>query len=205
MKLLTDKMIRELCVSPVDSKEWIEQTGWRPMLDPFSEGVSGNGIISYGLSHAGYDLRLDDEVLVFKNSYGEIVDPKKFKDPEYQSKVFDRVTANKEDYSIIIPAYGYVLGRSVEYISMPRDIKGRCVGKSTYARCGIVINTTPLEPAWRGYLTIEIGNSNPCPAKIYAFEGIAQLEFEMLAGVSETDYSGKKYQDQKDVTPARVL
>lgn len=183
------------------------------MLDPFSEAVTGNGVISYGLSHAGYDLRLGPEILVFKNTMCDEVDPKKFSDAEYRRRTFDKLMYSGEhndEYTsmsgnrVRIPAGGYILGRSYEYIQVPKDIKGRCVGKSTYARCGIIVNTTPLEPGWRGHLTIEIGNITPCPAIVYVMEGIAQLEFELILP-PEADYGHKKYQDQLGVTPARVL
>lgn len=206
--LLNDKSIRTLCdpgwVNPDDV------AGRLRMIEPFSEAVSGNGVISYGLSHAGYDLRLGPEILVFKNSYGEVVDPKRFGEDRYRVWVFDELDYSKTHtefagLAVTIPPHGYILGRSHEYLRIPRHLKGRCVGKSTYARSGILINTTPLEPGWEGHLTIEIGNITPCPAKVYVMEGIAQLEFEVLTAPPEKDYGGKKYQGQMGVTPARVL
>lgn len=191
--LLNDVSIRKLCV------------GQSPMIEPFSEAVSGHGVISYGLSHAGYDLRLADEVLIFKNSFGEVVDPKLFGDANYQMRVFDGPVSVGAGNAITIPPNGYILGRSYEYLRIPSYLKGRCVGKSTLARSGILVNTTPLEPGWEGNLTIEIGNITPCQAKVYIMEGIAQLEFEMLTESPEKDYTGKKYQCQTGVTPARVL
>ena len=217
--MLNDRQIRDRCIhSPV-------------LLNPFSEAVSGGGVMSYGLSHAGYDLRLGPEILVFKNTICAEVDPKLFNDPAYQDTVFEKLlypdprphpehlhlflteqAPSMEDAKRImlpgnrvrIPAGGYILGRSYEYIQMPKDLKGRCVGKSTYARCGIIVNTTPLEPGWEGHLTIEIGNITPCPAVVYVMEGIAQLEFEDIEP-PEKDYRGKKYQHQTGVVPARVL
>jgi dCTP deaminase len=183
------------------------------MLFPFSEGVQSGGVISYGLSHAGYDLRLGKELWVFKNSYNEIVNPKKFKDEEYRRRVFDIVTPNQVEYpylplgAFVIPGHSYALGASFEHIHIPKHIKGRCVGKSTLARCGILINTTPLEPNWKGHLTIEISNISPCPAIVFAMEGIAQLEFELLSSLPEIDYEAKggKYQSQGSYpVPARV-
>lgn len=196
--LLADFTIREYCLNPIYHGE----TG--PMLVPFSEAVQGNGVISYGLTSAGYDLRLGKEIWVYKNTYGDVIDPKRFKDEEYRNRVFDRYMA---EGPVIIPAHGYILGTSLEYISMPKNIKGRCVGKSTYARTGIIINTTPLEPGWKGLLTIEIANTNPSPALVYPLEGIAQLEFEYIDGTPKATYDtkGGKYQDQKGVTPAKVL
>lgn len=200
--LLNDRQIRERCLAP------------DPLLEPFSEAVSGGGVVSYGLSHAGYDLRLGPEILVFKNTLCAEVDPKRFGDPEYQRTVFERLYYGDEaEHSdcirmdgnrVRIPAGGYILGRSYEYIQVPGDLKGRCVGKSTYARCGIIVNTTPLEPGWCGHLTIEIGNITPCPAVVYVMEGIAQLEFEGVLPPEKT-YAGKKYQGQVGVVPARVL
>ncbi len=194
--ILTDKSIRALCVDVPE-----------PMIDPFSETVSGNGIISWGLSSAGYDLRLASEILLFKNSYGEILDPKWFGNPDYDKRVFE--VLDVEDDSVVIPPGSYVLARSVERLHIPRHLKGRVVGKSTYARIGVLINTTPLEPGWKGTLTIEIGNVTPCPVRIHVGEGIAQLELEELNGLPEADYGqkpgGGKYDNQLNVTPARVL
>jgi dCTP deaminase len=199
MSKLTDREIRNLCVmagvGPVKN----------PLIEPFSEPVSGDGVVSYGLTSAGYDLRLGGEVLVFKNTSGEAVDPKKFKDPDYFDRMFDRVRKLAHE-PVTIPAHGYILGRSYEYLRIPRHMKGCCTGKSTLARCGIIVNVTPLEPDWEGFLTIEISNSCPCPAMVYVMEGIAQLEVETLGGEPETTYRDKKgiYMNQSDVTPARV-
>lgn len=210
--LLVDKQIRE-------RSQWRyadyppKERKLPPMIDPFSEAVSGDGVISFGLTSAGYDLRLGGEVFIFKSSYGETVDPASFKDEEYRKRVFDKVNipapttpTPRKQRTIIIPAHSYILGHSYEYLRIPRDLKARCVGKSTLARCGVLINTTPLEPGWEGHLTIEIANISPCPVRVYAYEGIAQLEFETLAGEVETDYGDKggKYQGQQGVTPARV-
>jgi dCTP deaminase len=195
--LLSDWEIRERCDH---SSEMYR------MIHPFSEGVQGGGVISYGLSHAGYDLRLGEEIFIFKNTYNEIIDPKRFKDEEYRARVFDVIKARKDSPSpYIIPPHSYALGVSLEYLRMPLDLKGRVVGKSTLARCGVLINTTPLEPGWHGHLTIEISNITPCPAMIYAREGIAQLEFELLSSKPESSYEGKKYQGQIGVTPARIV
>jgi dCTP deaminase len=199
MAKLTDREIRNLCVlagvGPVKD----------PLIEPFSEPASGNGVISYGLTSAGYDLRLGGEVLVFKNTSGEAVDPKLFRDPDYFARMFDRVRKLSGE-AVTIPAHGYILGRSYEYLRIPRHMKASCTGKSTYARCGIIVNVTPLEPDWEGYLTIEISNSCPCPAKVYVMEGIAQLEVESLNGEPETTYRDKRgvYMGQSDVTAARV-
>jgi len=175
------------------------------MIEPFSEAVSGGGIISYGLTHAGYDVRLAEEVLVFNNAYGQTVDPKRFKDPDYREKLFAELKRAPGD-SVVIPAHGYILGRTYEYLQVPSHLAARCVGKSTYARCGIIVNTTPLEPGWCGHLTVEISNSSPCPAVVYVMEGIAQIQFEKLTSAPDLTYADKKgkYQGQLGVTPARV-
>ena len=226
--LLPDHEIRKLC-DPNRDEYCGEGIAFLPvflskprpvMIEPFSEAVSGNGVISYGVSHAGYDLRLGPEIMVFKNTYNETINPKKFGDEEYRKRVFDECDYSKlypfslevglppEEYrAVVIPPHGYILGRSWEYLRMPRHLKGRCVGKSTLARSGILVNCTPLEPGWNGHLVIEIGNITPCPATVYVGEGIAQLEFELLASPPETDYRQKqgKYQDQTGVTVAKVL
>lgn len=194
--LLVDNDIRKL--SLCDS-----YNNGHPLIEPFSESVRGEGVISYGLTHAGYDVRLAGEVLVFNNAYGQTVDPKRFIDPNYQERLFTKLTLAAGD-PVNIPAHGYILGRTFEYLRVPDHLAARCVGKSTYARCGIIVNTTPLEPGWEGHLTVEISNSSPCPAVVYVMEGIAQIQFERLTDVPETTYAGKKYQCQRGVTPARV-
>lgn len=178
------------------------------LIKPFTEAVSGNGIVSYGLTSAGYDVRLDGKkIYVFKNSYGAVVDPKAFGDAEYHHKMFDELTDLPSGYRVFIPPNGYILGQTYEYIRIPRHVSADCVGKSTYARSGILINTTPMEPEWEGHLTLEIANLTPCPAVIYVMEGIAQFRFETLSGVPEISYADKKgkYQGQQAVTPAKVL
>ena len=188
------------------------------MIEPFSEPVSGNGIISYGLTSAGYDLRLGPEILHFpdrceslcatcsrRGSCDKIADPKAFRNQAYIERFFRKETIAEGNF-VWIPPHQYVLGRSLEYLRIPRFLKARCVGKSTMARCGILINTTPLEPEWEGYLTIEIGNITECPAKVYVGEGISQLEFETLSSSPEVSYrdKGGKYNKQVGVQPAIV-
>ena len=247
--LLSDYEIRRLCdpnrvewAKPPEgsisiSPERIEGPH-QIMIEPFSEAISGGGVISYGLSHAGYDLRLGPEILLFKNSSMQTVDPKAFGDEHYRKRMFDEwiysfdyvdfpelmeapplmrvhrwnlngldVTQLNSDNGYVIPPNSYILGRSFEYLRIPRHLKGRCVGKSTMARCGILVNTTPLEPGWEGHLTIEIGNITPCPAKMFVGEGICQMELELLSALPEVDYSEKwgKYQGQVGVTPAKVV
>lgn len=212
---LIDKDIRKLClvgekfyVPRLEEDNLVFSTFLvdRPLLNPFSEGVQGDGVISYGLTSAGFDLRLDNEqLLVFKNSYGQRMDPKRFKEPHYRGVMFDERSFSPHE-EVVIPSGGYVLARSYEYISMPYFLKGRVVGKSTYARCGVVVNCTPLEPEWCGHLTLEISNPTPCDVVLYALEGVAQLEFELLTNRPAVTYSDKqgKYQNQIGVTTAIV-
>jgi dCTP deaminase len=167
------------------------------MIDPFEDHLVRDGAISYGLSSMGYDLRIADEFKIFTNINTTVVDPKRF-DP----RSFVDVTGE----SCIIPPNSFALGRSLEYFRMPRTVLGLCIGKSTYARCGIVVNMTPLECEWEGHLTIEISNTTPLPAKIYSNEGIAQvifLESEQVCEISYADRGGK-YQFQQGITIPRV-
>lgn len=175
-----------------------------PMISPFSPPVSGCGLISYGVTSAGYDMTLADEFVMFKNVYNEAIDPKQFNDPHYVNKVTEKVYAEKR---LVLPPYSYVLGRSVEYFNIPKWVKGTCEGKSTYARCQVIVNVTPLEPGWKGHLCIEIGNVGIAPAVIYVGEGIAQIEFKMLPKIPRQTYDSKhgKYQGQTGVTLAKVL
>lgn len=211
--ILSDRHIRHLCINKDDMKlawsrgsqqDWVPRPeDHEPMIEPFSEAVSGENVISYGLTHSGYDLRLGCDFLIFKNTYGEVIDPKRFKDEQYRDRVFEKLII---DHWFTIPAHGYVLGTSLEYLRIPKSLSGTCVGKSTLARSGLLINTTPLEPGWEGFLTIEISNLNSSPAILYPREGIAQLRFEVLSSLPETDYKDKggKYNKQVGVTPAIV-
>jgi dCTP deaminase len=171
------------------------------MIEPFSEvqvkEVNGSKVISYGVSSYGYDMRIADEFKIFTNVNNAIVDPKKFDEKSY---------VDYEGSVCIIPPNSFVLARSVEYFRIPRDILTICVGKSTYARCGIIVNVTPFEPEWEGFVTIEISNTTPLPAKIYAYEGIAQVIFLKADKVCATSYKDKggKYQKQTELTIARV-
>ncbi|MDD5656273.1 MAG: dCTP deaminase [Elusimicrobia bacterium] len=182
--LKNDKWIRRMC----------REHG---MIEPFVERVEGGGRISYGLSSYGYDIRLADEYKIFTNVYGAIVDPKAF-DPK-----------SFVDYRgphCVIPPNSFALARSVERFDIPRGVLAVCLGKSTFARCGIIVNVTPLEPCWRGYLTIEISNTTPLPAKVYSDEGIAQLLFFEGDEVCETSYADRKgkYQSQVGIVPPRL-
>ncbi len=198
--LLNDEDIRKYCTSPVHITEW------GPMVEPFSEAVSGGGVIGYGLTSCGYDVRLDNEIWCLKSTFGEIINPKRFKEPGYRERVMDRREYQDGDM-VIVPATGYILGTTREYFRIPRHLAGRCVGKSTYARCAIYVNVTPLEPEWEGQLTLEIGNSGPSPVGVFVGEGIAQIQFEVLTARPLVSYrdKGGKYNRQRGVTPAKVL
>lgn len=168
------------------------------MIDPFIDGQVREEVVSYGLSSFGYDMRVAGEFRVFTpNIHNSVVDPK---------EIDERAMVEYEvDDHILIPPNSYVLGRSVEYFRMPSDVLALVVGKSTYARSGIIVNVTPLEPGWAGHVTIEISNATPLPAKVYAHEGIAQVVF--LRGeqpdISYADRSGK-YQQQEGITLPRL-
>ena len=167
-------------------------------IEPLAQGVPRAGVISYGLSSYGYDVRVGRHFKVFTNARCAIVDPKNF-DPASFVDI-------EGDYCLI-PPNSFALSETVEYLEIPRDIICVCLGKSTYARCGIICNVTPLEPEWRGRVTIEISNTTPLPAKIYAGEGIAQILFLRTDAVCRTSYADKKgkYQDQKGLTLPFVL
>ena len=163
------------------------------MIEPFEPKQVKDGTISYGLSSYGYDIRVAEEFKVFTNVHNVIVDPKNFDDRSF-------VDVNGTE--CIIPPNSFALARTLEHFRIPRDVLVLCVGKSTYARCGIIVNVTPLEPTWSGYLTLEISNTTPLPAKIYGGEGIAQLLFfegDQAPSVAYEDRQGK-YQDQVGVT-----
>ncbi len=158
------------------------------MIEPFEEGKAREGVISYGVSSYGYDIRVTDEFKIFTNINSAVVDPKNFD------------TASMVDFQgdvCIIPPNSFVLARTVEYFRIPRGVLTVCVGKSTYARCGIIVNVTPFEPEWEGYVTLEISNTTPLPAKIYANEGIAQVLFFEGDEVCDISYADKKGKYQK--------
>ncbi len=158
------------------------------MIEPFEEGKAREGVISYGVSSYGYDIRVTDEFKIFTNINSAVVDPKNFD------------TASMVDYQgdiCIIPPNSFVLARTVEYFRIPRGVLTVCVGKSTYARCGIIVNVTPFEPEWEGFVTLEISNTTPLPAKIYANEGVAQVLFFEGDEECEISYADKKGKYQK--------
>jgi len=169
------------------------------MIDPFSEKQVNNGVISYGLSSYGYDLRVADEFKIFTNVNGApVVDPKNFTEESFVTKHGDFA---------IIPPNSFALARSVEYFKIPRDVLTICVGKSTYARCGLIVNVTPFEPEWEGFVTLEISNTTPLPAKIYANEGLCQIIFFQGDEPCETSYKDRKgkYQAQKGIVLPKVI
>ena len=163
------------------------------MIEPFVDDQMRQGVISYGVSSYGYDVRVGDEFKVFTNVYNTVVDPKNF-DP----KSFVEIKADV----CIIPPNSFALASTIEYFRIPRDILTVCLGKSTYARCGIIVNVTPFEPEWEGHVTIEISNTTPLPAKIYANEGIAQVLFFQSDEPCAKSYKDKKgkYQAQRGIT-----
>jgi len=171
-------------------------------IEPFEENVKRAGNVSFGVSSYGYDLRVGSIFKVFTNVNSQIVDPKKFSERSFVTIDTDETG---KDY-VLIPPNSFALCETVEELKIPRDVLAICVGKSTYARCGIIVNVTPIEPEWRGKITLEISNTTPLPAKIYSNEGIAQLIFlkgERVCAVSYSDKHGK-YQDQGGLTLPRV-
>jgi dCTP deaminase len=167
------------------------------MIEPFEDAQVRRGTISYGVSSYGYDMRVAHEFKIFTNVNNAIVDPKQFD---------DRSLVDFEGDVCIVPPNSFALARSVEYFRIPRDVMTLCVGKSTYARCGIITNVTPFEPEWEGYVTLEISNTTPLPAKIYAGEGIAQVIFFQADEVCEVSYADRtgKYQGQVGVVTPRL-
>jgi len=176
---------------PIKSDKWIRRMAQEhAMIEPFEAGQIREGVISYGLSSYGYDIRVAPEFKVFTNVHHVVVDPKEFDDRSF-------VDINEE--TCIIPPNSFALARTVEYFRIPRDVLVVCLGKSTYARCGIIVNVTPLEPTWEGYLTLEISNTTPLPAKIYGGEGIAQLLFFEGDEEPEIAYADRKGKYMKQV------
>ena len=182
----------------IKSDTWIKKMATEHgMIEPFVESQTRAGVVSYGLSSYGYDIRVADEYKVFTNLYNTVVDPKDF-DP--------RSFVDMKADICIIPPNSFALARTIEYFRIPRDVLTICLGKSTYARCGIIVNVTPFEPEWEGNVTIEISNTTPLPAKIYSNEGIAQVLFfqgDEPPAVSYKDKKGK-YQAQRGVTLPKI-
>ena len=182
----------------IKSDRWIKKMALEHrMIEPFVDSQTGAGVVSYGVSSYGYDIRVADDFKVFTNVYNTVVDPKNF-DP----KSFVDIKADV----CVIPPNSFALARTIEYFRIPRDILTVCVGKSTYARCGIIVNVTPFEPEWEGFVTLEISNTTPLPAKIYSNEGIAQVLFFQSDEVCAVSYKDKKgkYQAQRGVTLPKI-
>lgn len=183
---------------PIMPDSWIRQQALENgMITPFEERLKRDGVISYGLSSYGYDCRLSDEFMIFTNVDNAIVDPKNFSNNSFVTRKTD---------VCVIPPNSFVLCRTVETFKVPRDVLVVCLGKSTYARCGLIVNVTPLEPEWEGQVTLEISNTTPLPAKVYANEGIAQFLFFQGASECEVSYADRagKYMKQAGVTLPRM-
>ena len=186
----------------IKSDDWIQRmANTHKMIDPFEEGQIrenlGQKVISFGTSSYGYDIRCAREFKIFTNINSSIVDPKEFDENNF---------IDVENDICIIPPNSFALARTVEYFRIPRDVLTICLGKSTYARCGIIVNVTPLEPEWEGHITLEFSNTTPLPAKIYANEGVAQVIFLQASDPCSISYADRKgkYQGQKGVTLPRA-
>src|SRR6058998_1967543 len=182
----------------IKSDRWIRQMAQtHQMIEPFEEAQVRAGVVSYGVSSYGYDMRVAAEFRIFTNALSAIVDPKRF-DPKSFVEFAGEVC--------MVPPNSFALARSVEYFRIPRNVLTICVGKSTYARCGIITNVTPFEPEWEGHVTLEISNTTPLPAKIYANEGIAQVVFFEATDPCEVSYRDRagKYQAQRGITLPRL-
>ncbi len=182
----------------IKSDKWIRRmAAQHRMIEPFAENQVRDGVISYGVSSYGYDIRVADEFKIFTNINSTIVDPKRFDQQSFVDFKGD---------ICIIPPNSFALARTVEYFRIPRSVLTICVGKSTYARCGVIVNVTPFEPEWEGTATLEISNTTPLPAKIYANEGIAQVVFFESDEPCETSYGDKKgkYQAQREITLPKI-
>jgi dCTP deaminase len=182
----------------VKNDRWIRRmVQEHQMIEPFAESQKRDGVISYGLSSYGYDLRVADEFKIFTNVNNSIVDPKHFD---------ERSFVEFKGPVCIVPPNSFALARSVEYFKIPRSILTICVGKSTYARCGIIVNVTPLEPEWEGFVTLEISNTTPLPARVYSNEGLCQIVFFESDEICETSYKDKKgkYQAQQGIVLPRI-
>jgi dCTP deaminase len=182
----------------IKADRWIKKMALEQgMIEPFVENQVRDGVVSYGLSSYGYDIRVADEFKIFTNVFSAIVDPKKFD---------ERSMIDFKGDVCVIPPNSFALARTIEYFRIPRSILTICVGKSTYARCGIIVNVTPFEPEWEGYVTLEISNTTPLPAKIYANEGIAQVLFFDGDDICEVSYADRKgkYQKQQSILLPRL-
>lgn len=177
---------------------WIRQMALEhKMIEPFVDNQVREGVISYGLSSYGYDIRVTNQFKIFTNVHSAVVDPKHFNSNSF---------VDFEGDICVIPPNSFVLARTIEYFRIPRSVLTMCIGKSTYARCGLIVNVTPFEPEWEGYVTLEISNTTPLPARIYANEGIAQVIFLEADAVCETSYADRKgkYQAQQEIVLPRI-
>ena len=182
----------------IKSDKWIREMSLKSdMILPFEDKQVSESKISYGLSSYGYDIRVTDEYKIFTNVNNSIIDPKKFDENSF---------VNFKGDVCIVPANSFALARSVEYFKIPRNVLTVCLGKSTYARCGIIVNVTPFEPEWEGHVTLEISNTTPLPAKIYSNEGLCQVLFFESDEECETSYKDKKgkYQKQTGITLPKI-
>jgi dCTP deaminase len=185
----------------IKSDKWIRRMAAKGMIEPFEPGQvkasDGRKIVSYGTSSYGYDIRCSTEFKIFTNVNSTIIDPKHFDEKSF---------VDFKGEVCIIPPNSFALARTVEYFRIPRNVLTICLGKSTYARCGIIVNVTPLEPEWEGHVTLEFSNTTPLPARIYANEGVAQVIFLESDEVCETSYRdrGGKYQGQRGVTLPKI-
>jgi len=182
----------------IKSDKWIRAMSLEnDMISPFEDKQVSKQKISYGLSSYGYDIRVTDEYKIFTNVNNSIIDPKRFDENSF---------VNFKGDVCIVPANSFALARSVEYFKIPRNVLTICLGKSTYARCGIIVNVTPFEPEWEGHVTLEISNTTPLPAKIYSNEGLCQVLFFESDEVCETSYKDKKgkYQKQTGITLPKI-
>jgi dCTP deaminase len=182
----------------VKPDSWIRRMAQeRGMIEPFVDGQVREGVISYGLSSYGYDIRVSDEFKIFTNVHSAVVDPKQFNPDSF---------VDHKGEVCVIPPNSFVLAQTIEYFRIPRDVITVCVGKSTYARCGLIVNVTPFEPEWEGFVTLEISNTTPLPARIYANEGIAQVLFFHADEVCEVSYADRngKYQKQQSIVLPRI-
>ncbi len=179
------------------SDKWIKKMALEGMITPFEDKQVREGKISYGLSSYGYDARVSNEFKIFTNVNSDIVDPKNFKPSNFLTKKVSEC---------IIPPNSFVLASTIEYFKIPKDVLVICLGKSTYARCGIIVNVTPLEPGWEGHVTLEFSNTTPLPAKIYSNEGVAQFVFLKGNERPEVTYSDRKgkYMGQVGVTLPKI-
>lgn len=182
----------------IKSDKWIRKMSLdHKMISPFEDKQISKEKISYGLSSYGYDIRVTDEYKIFTNVNNSIIDPKKFDENSF---------VNFKGEVCIVPANSFALARSVEYFKIPRNVLTICLGKSTYARCGIIVNVTPFEPEWEGHVTLEISNTTPLPAKIYSNEGLCQVLFFESDEECEVSYKDKKgkYQNQTGITLPKI-